>query len=701
MAVINKIRNNVGLVITIIGLSMVAFILTDLFKSTSSIFGGNQNEVGIVAGTSVDYAYFNAELQNAIYQEQQRSGSQTVTDDVRQNLVNRAWENVITEIIMNQEYESAGISVSSAELMDMFIGPDPSPIVVQQFAQGGQPYDPNQMKQIMARSKTEPEVKKYLEDLEKYMVAMRLQEKYMNVIRSGMMVSRSEAKNAYMEDNRKVSFEFVGVNYSSIPDTAVEVTDDDIRRYLAKHKEAYKIKEMEADVRYVPFYKVASAADSAEALAYLNKIRPEFLASTNDSLFVSAKSAFPFDTTYKAMGEMDPQTQEYLAGVGKDSVVGPFFDGGYYRMLKISDVKDAEKPRVKVKHLLVMVRGFTVEDTLRAKLKADSLLRVTNLKNFDEQVEKNSEDNQTVTTGGSLGWYTQGRMGGDFDEKIYNLPLNQISVLKSSRGYHLVYLEEKTSRVYQVANVVKQVVPSSNTLRALFKDADKYAGAAHDASDFDAFARTKGVQVIQLPAIAPSKMIIPGLLNTGELVRWALTEKPGSISNVIETGDAFVVAYLANRKEEGYMTVEDIRKNMDRKILNAKKAEIIKEKLANVTAQDLNTIREKLGKGAFVSQADEVSFASATAPGIGNDPIVTGKAFAQEINKISPPIAGNTGVYVIKVTKRTEPTAPTDQDINMYQQNLASTKSNSMASKVYLGIRDHANVKDYRYKFGF
>jgi peptidyl-prolyl cis-trans isomerase D len=701
MAVINKIRKNVGLVIVVIGLSMVAFILTDLFRNFNTLFGESPNLVGQVGDTEVDYTYFNAELQNAIYQEQRKSDSQTVPDDVRQNLVNRAWESVVNEIVMNKEYESSGILISSAELMDMFAGPDPSPIIIQQFAQGGQPYSQEQMKQLLARSKSDPEVKNYLAELEKYMVSMRLQEKYMNVVRSGMMVSRQEAKNAYEEENRKVSFSFVGINYSSIPDSSVEITDDDIRRYMAKNKEQFKVKEQEAEVKYVPFYKIASASDSADALSYLEKIRPDFLTSTNDSLFVSVKSDFPFDTTYRALGEMEEGMRNKVEGLKQDSVLGPVFDGFAYRMIKISDVKTADKARVKLRHLLVGVRGYTQEDTARSKSRADSLLRVINTKNFEEEVAKASDDNGTVNNGGDIGWYKEGNFGGEFDEKVFDLPTDRPTLLKSNRGFHIVWVVEKSNTIYQLAEIVRTITPSSNTLRALYKEADKFAGAATESGDFDGLAKSQNLSSIPLPSIAPSKLVLPGMTGTGELVRWSLTETPGKISGVIETGDAFVIAWLVSRKEAGYMDVEDIRKNLDRRIMNAKKAQLLKEKLEGQSVDDFNKVRDLLGRGAFVSQADEVSFASATAPGIGNDPIVVGRAFAAELNQTTGPIAGETGVYVIKVTKKTEPNPPTDADLASFQQSLASNKTNTMASKVYLGARDHANIKDFRYKFGF
>ena len=702
MAVISKIRKNVGLVIGLIGVSMVAFILTDLFRNTSAIFSSGQNEVGNIAGTPIDYTAYNKEIENAIYQEQQRSKTNTVAEDIRMNMVNRAWDNLVNEVVMGKEFESSGVNVASGELMDMFIGPDPSPIVVQQFAQGGQPYDPNQMKQILARAKNEPEVRQYLSDLEKYMVSMRLQEKYMNLVRSGMLVSREEAKNAYLEENSLVSFQYLGINYSSIPDSSVQVKDEDIEKYISKHKEQFKIKEPEADVVYVPFYKIPSAIDTADALAYLEKIKPEFISAKNDSLFVSAKSAFPFDTTYKAFGQLDDFLKENLEGVKGDSVVGPLFDGNLFRLIKISNILQDTLPRIKVKHLLVGVRGGLPEDTLKSKARADSMFRVVTLANFEDKVAQASDDNGTVTNGGELGWYTPGRMGGEFDEKILTLPVNKPTLLKSSRGFHIVVVTEKTNTVYQIAEVIKPIVPSSNTLRELYRQADIFAGAVTESNqDFSLFARSKGIEPIALPTLKPSVNQLPNLLGTGELVKWGLTSESGKTSGVIETFQGFIVANVVSRKDEGYLSVEEARKNIDRKILNAVKARMIKEKLAATGSQDLAKVRDSYGNGAFLSQADNVSFASGTAPGIGNDPVVVGRAFSLEPQQVSSPVIGQTGVYLIKVTSKNQPAPPSEDQIRQFQQNLSQSKTNNMASKVFVGVRESANIKDFRFKFGF
>ena len=118
MAVISKIRKNVGLVIGLIGVSMVAFILTDLFRNTSAIFSSGQNEVGNIAGTPIDYTAYNKEIENAIYQEQQRSKTNTIGEDIRMNMVNRAWDNLVNEVVMGKEFESSGTNLKAHRMPD-------------------------------------------------------------------------------------------------------------------------------------------------------------------------------------------------------------------------------------------------------------------------------------------------------------------------------------------------------------------------------------------------------------------------------------------------------------------------------------------------------------------------------------------------------------------------------------------------------
>jgi peptidyl-prolyl cis-trans isomerase D len=94
------------------------------------------------------------------------------------------------------------------------------------------------------------------------------------------------------------------------------------------------------------------------------------------------------------------------------------------------------------------------------------------------------------------------------------------------------------------------------------------------------------------------------------------------------------------------MSVSKARAAAEPLILNEKKAQqIISSKFKGG-----NTI-EQVAQNAGVSvlRADSVSFAQPFVPNIGNEPKIAGAAFNQSLKgKLSEPIAGNTGVFVIK-----------------------------------------------------
>ncbi len=80
-------------------------------------------------------------------------------------------------------------------------------------------------------------------------------------------------------------------------------------------------------------------------------------------------------------------------------------------------------------------------------------------------------------------------------------------------------------------------------------------------------------------------------------------------------------------------------------ILNEKKAQnIINTKFKGATIEQMAQ-----SAGVGVQKADSVSFAQPFIPNIGNEPKMAGAAFNKSLQgKVSEPIAGNTGVFVIK-----------------------------------------------------
>ncbi len=90
-------------------------------------------------------------------------------------------------------------------------------------------------------------------------------------------------------------------------------------------------------------------------------------------------------------------------------------------------------------------------------------------KNFKEMSEKYTEDPSGKGKGGSLGFFSRGQMVPEFEEVAFNLRPGTISApVKTSFGYHLIYVQEKrpgvvaTLEQYQV-KIAKELLQKEKT----------------------------------------------------------------------------------------------------------------------------------------------------------------------------------------------------------------------------------------------
>jgi peptidyl-prolyl cis-trans isomerase D len=83
-------------------------------------------------------------------------------------------------------------------------------------------------------------------------------------------------------------------------------------------------------------------------------------------------------------------------------------------------------------------------------------------------------------------------------------------------------------------------------------------------------------------------------------------------------------------------------------------------------------------------------------PGAGYEPKVVGTAFAVAANKVSSPIEGNSGVYVVvnKVTTKAPSLKKHDEYVAKLKQQVAS-----YSGRVVGALRNEADIQDNRAEF--
>ena len=190
---------------------------------------------------------------------------------------------------------------------------------------------------------------------------------------------------------------------------------------------------------------------------------------------------------------------------------------------------------------------------------------------------------------------------------------------------------------------------------------------------------------------------IAGLENARELVRWAFTAKKGDISKVFELSSKYVIAELTEIKDKGILPLEAVKTQVETEAKKEKKATqfaaSFKAAMTGVTSLEQLAPKVK----ATAEKVENQTFSNATVMGLGREGAVVGNVFALKANKISEPIKGDAGVFVVQVAEITAPAAAKDYKTNQTQVQTALKQR--VDYELFEALKEKANVQDNRAKF--
>jgi peptidyl-prolyl cis-trans isomerase D len=171
--------------------------------------------------------------------------------------------------------------------------------------------------------------------------------------------------------------------------------------------------------------------------------------------------------------------------------------------------------------------------------------------------------------------------------------------------------------------------------------------------------------------------------------------KVGEVVQPEKIGDNYVVAIVTGIDKKGTKSVASARLMIEPILRNQKKAEIIAKKLNNATT--LEAVAAAWG-GKQIEVADSVRFdGTGGASAIGFEQKVIGAAFnPANKGKITPPIYGNSGVFVVRVDNIMATPVGNANVAEQRKQKYEQAKSGVYPQSA---LREAATVKDNRIKF--
>ncbi|MEM6630031.1 MAG: SurA N-terminal domain-containing protein [Bacteroidota bacterium] len=700
MSALSRIRNNIGLVAVIIAVALLGFIMTDLFSSM-----GNQvnrvPDVGTIGGESVSIQEFSDRYQNTL---SQYGGA--LNEAQQANIMDNVWNTLVSEKALDQELDKVGLEISGDELHDMFTGENINPIVRQYFVPPGEQPDPTKIQNQLQTIIENPDAIGQFKEFEDYLANQRSKEIYENMLRAGYLGSKAASRNRYIEQNRTVDLELVGINYATVPDSLFDISDSELNAYIGNHSNEYK-QEAATFIEYVSLPINPTEADTLRAFEEMVKTRPRFTDTPDDSTFMAGLSQTPYNSSFRNIISLQENLRDSLVNAEQGQVLGPIAFGGLWKLFKVVDTREEEDTYVKLNHIFIRPVGSDPSDTTEARSEARNLLSQVNAGNFSSMVNEHTQDYVSKRKDGELGWIGKNNPYGEaFFEAVQKLPIGTTvrGPFKSTQGFHLVQVVGKTQKEFVLAEVESEIYASSETRNAVFSDINQLANQAQNVlkGDLDSAASAADVQLSRSNPLDESTNQITGLPGGRKLVLWAIEADKDDFSEITQIGDNFVYAKVTDKRSKGVQSLAEVRAIVTPKVLNEKKAAYILDKFKGITlGEDLQAVKDALGDGAFTSNANGISFQSASIPGIGADPYIIGKASKLNVGQLSAPLQGANGVYVLKGVNVQEAVELDDESLATKRDTDASNDKTSILPKFRQALVELANVKDNRHKAGY
>lgn len=690
MAVIGKIREKSGLVMIIIGIGMLGFLFQD---GAQSLFGsGPDNSLGEIGGVEVTAQEFDQRLQLAVGRWESQNGS-SASADVRASFKDQVWDEFIRENLLESQFAELGIAVSPEELFDMVQGNDPHPQVKQSFtdpATGS--FNPTQVLQFLKSLESMPvENKTQWILFEQGIEKERISNKYNLLLSKGLYATSSMAKRAYTDQKEQRNVKFVVKRYNTVDDSTITVTDADLKAYYNEHKAEYK-QGASRELEYVKFEVTPSVEDIAEAKKWIDETADEFKVTADDSSFVVYNSESPLDQKYYGVNEMPFGIDSSFFHQEVGTLTDVYEQNGSFMVTKLSSTKMIPDS-VKARHILLKTTQTFADTLLEAKL--DSVKAVIeNGGDFAEIAKSMSEDVGSAIQGGDLGWFKEGVMVPTFNDACFDGKAGDMVIVQSQFGFHLIEVlkqADKTKKV-QLATVTRKNVPSNETFDDVFAKASMFYTNNGSTETFTKVTESDEYAKFIASEVKVADKNIPGMIDVRELVRWSFNNEKGTVSAPMQFANTFVVAHLADIREEGTATMDQVEIQIELGAKKKKKAEMFMAEM-NGTAS-LDALATQVG--GTVESASGVNFSALSIPGMGQEMRVNGMLSTLQNGQMSIPIEGQSGVYVVQVETLTA--APETTDYSVYKAQL--TQQYSAASGQLLeALKDKMVVVDQRYKF--
>lgn len=711
MATLQKIRSKGPLLVIVIGLALFAFIAGDAWKVLQPHQGKQDvGEVNEEVLSAQDYQKMVDELSEVI---KLTNGLNSLTEDQLNNVKDQVWQSYVNNKLIAEQAEKLGLKVTDAEIQSI-IDQGTHPLLMQTPFRNPQTgmFDKDMLKKFLVdyanlnASQMPAQYVEYYQKMgafwqfvEKTLAQSTLAEKYQNLVTKSLISNPIAAEDAFNSRTEQSDLLLAGVPYSSINDSTVQVSDSEIKDRYNEKKEQFKQLVETRDIRYIDVKVVPSDADrkavEKEVTEYSNQLASTttdfgtFVRSTGSSVNYSdvpvSKSVFPADVASR------------LDSTNVNEVYGPYYnqtDDSFNAFKLLAKVSSPDS----IQFRQIQVYADTEEKT---KTLADSIYNA--LKGGADFAAVAKIYGQT----GEATWVNaQSWEGSELDadnskfiNTLLNQPVNELANLNMGQANLILQVMNKKSMQtkYKVAVVKREVEFSKETYNAAYNKFSQFVAQNTTIDSMVKNAEESGYTLMPRTDLSSAEHYVGGVRSTREALKWIFAAKPGEVSPLYECGenDHLMVVALDKIHEAGYRDINSVAEMLRAEIRRDKKAEKIMEEM-----KKYNSIAQVKGMKDAVS--DSVKHVTFSAPAYisvtrSSEPVIGAVAAKTAANKVSAPIKGNGGVYMIQVYAKEK--GSEKFDAKQEETTLTNMAVRIAGNQLINDLYQKAKVVDQRYLF--
>ena len=541
-----------------------------------------------INGTDVNYRDWLQLREQAIQRAQQQTSGQLSLDD-EQRIEDDAFNDMVTNILLQQEYKKRDITVSDQEIQQAALE-EPPPQIVQdpQFQTEGQ-FDLNKYRRYLS-SPVAKESGIRLQ-LEQYYRGELPREKLFEQIASQVYVTDAQLWRAWQDTHDSAQISYVRFDPNSIPDSAIHVSAAEIQQYFDQHKADFADRPGHAVVTLAIIPRPITKADTDRVYQHALELRKEILAGAKFEDVAKRESA---DSASAVKGG-------YLGRVTKGQFVHAFDSAAFslkpgelsppvltqfgYHIIKVDERKG---DTIAVRHILLPIHQGDSSAAISDR-RADSLSHAADLDapaEFDSITKRLGLTTARVaaTEGDPLTF--NGQDVPSVSAWAFTAKVGQTSdLIDADRAYYLARLDSLTPggkpTLASMTDQIRTELIRQKKLDMLVPVAQKVSDAYAKGQTFDQAAKAAGLTVSQSPTFSRVSSV-PGIGQANEVIGAAFGLPTGTVSEPVKSGDAVYVIKVDRRVDADRAAWEKQKSQQRTQLLQRLRQQRVQEYLADL-----------------------------------------------------------------------------------------------------------------------